>query len=106
MESAEEVVEASLFFNIVGFFFGVLWWLIDCIFSMAIGAIFLLWYHQSRLIYMCSVQGRKRQISYNEPAIYRSPKMFALDFEDLYIQARDRISFHAWLCKAKNYSSV
>jgi len=85
---------------------GCVWVLLKLIVCFALGAIFLLWYEQGLLLYIPYI-GKKRQVMFNSPRMYRSPSYFNLDFENIYIETKDKISVHAWFVKTnEEYSNA
>jgi len=85
---------------------GSVWVLVELIICFLLGAIFLLWYEQGLLLYIPYI-GTKRQIMFNSAHMFRSPAYYNLNFEDLYIETKDKITVHAWFVKTnEDYSNA
>ncbi|DBA03096.1 TPA: hypothetical protein N0F65_003343 [Lagenidium giganteum] len=68
------------------------------------GALLLLYVYQDKLLYFPTIPGAPKLTSDN-PAGYRNPGEFSIDYEDVNITTADGVKLHAWLMKQPNYKT-
>ncbi|KAG6602927.1 putative serine protease family S09X [Phytophthora cinnamomi] len=71
--------------------------------TLCVGALFLLYMFQERLLYFPTIPGASKFTKDNPPG-YRHPGEFGIDYEDLMIRCKDGVSINAWLMKQKDHS--
>lgn len=82
-------------------FFKIILWILGAL-------LFALWWHQGKILYLPSTQGRvgeKRKLNFNSEGC-RSPSEKNLPYEDEMICTRDGIQIHVWLIQQENKKNV
>ncbi|RMX66937.1 hypothetical protein DD238_002695 [Peronospora effusa] len=72
--------------------------------TLCVGALFLLYMYQDRLLYFPTIPGTSKFTKDNPPG-YRHPGEFSIDYEDLMIPCKDGVKISAWLMKQKDHST-
>ncbi|KAG7393100.1 Alpha/beta hydrolase domain-containing protein 13 [Phytophthora pseudosyringae] len=72
--------------------------------TICVGALFLLYMYQDRLLYFPTIPGASKFTKDNPPG-YRHPGEFSIDYEDLMIPCRDGVKINAWLMKQKEHTA-
>lgn len=61
------------------------------------GGLFFIYMCQESLLYHPSVMGLPRSTKHNPDARYKSPRYYNIDFETIFLRARDGVKLHSWL---------
>ncbi|KAL3658803.1 hypothetical protein V7S43_016171 [Phytophthora oleae] len=72
--------------------------------TLCVGALFLLYMYQDRLLYFPTIPGASKFTKDNPPG-YRNPGEFSIDYEDLMIPCKDGVKINAWLMKQKEHTT-
>ncbi|POM57615.1 Serine protease family S09X [Phytophthora palmivora] len=72
--------------------------------TICVGALFLLYMYQDRLLYFPTIPGASKFTKDNPPG-YRHPGEFSIDYEDLMIPCKDNTKIHAWLMKQTEHTT-
>ncbi|KAG3110007.1 hypothetical protein PI124_g11171 [Phytophthora idaei] len=82
-------------------------WLLSAAYTggtLCVGALFLLYMYQDRLLYFPTIPGASKFTKDNPPG-YRHPGEFSIDYEDLMILCKDGVKINAWLMKQKEHTA-
>ncbi|KAF4038467.1 alpha/beta hydrolase fold [Phytophthora infestans] len=82
-------------------------WLLSAAYTggtLCVGALFLLYMYQDRLLYFPTIPGASKFTKDNPPG-YRHPGEFSIEYEDLMIPCKDGVKINAWLMKQKEHST-
>ncbi|KAG1689567.1 hypothetical protein DVH05_020317 [Phytophthora capsici] len=82
-------------------------WLLSAAYTggtICVGALFLLYMYQDRLLYFPTIPGASKFTKDNPPG-YRNPGEFSIDYEDLMIPCKDGVKVNAWLMKQKEHTT-
>ncbi|CAI5737019.1 unnamed protein product [Peronospora destructor] len=82
-------------------------WLVGAAYTggtLCLGALFLLYMYQDRLLYFPTIPGTSRLTKDNPPGC-RHPGEFSIDYEDLMIPCKDGVKINAWLMKQRDHTT-